>query len=48
MVYDATKCGLTAALWTPKFFLLTIDKKVIDRFINELWMQRLAMINDNI
>ena len=25
MVYDATKCGLNAALWTPNFFLPTID-----------------------
>ena len=25
MVYDAMKCGLNAALWTPNFFLLTID-----------------------
>ena len=25
MVYDATKCGLNDALWTPNFFLPTID-----------------------
>ena len=25
MVYDATKCGLNSALWTPNFFLPTID-----------------------
>ena len=25
MVYDATKCGLNHALWTPNFFLPTID-----------------------
>ena len=25
MVYDATKCGLNAALWTHNFFLPTID-----------------------
>ena len=25
MVYDANKCGLNKALWTPNFFLPTID-----------------------
>ena len=25
MVYNATKCGLNDALWTPNFFLPTID-----------------------
>ena len=25
MVYDATKCGLNEALWTPNFFIPTID-----------------------
>ena len=36
MVYDATKCGLNAALWTPNFFLLTIDS-ILGNADDETW-----------
>ena len=36
MVYDATKCGLNAALWTPNFFLPTIDS-ILRNADEEIW-----------
>ena len=36
MVYDATKCGLIAALWTPIFFLPTIDS-ILRNADEETW-----------
>ena len=36
MVYDATKCGLNAVLWTPKFFLPTIDS-ILSNTDDETW-----------
>ena len=36
MVYDATKCGLNAALWTPNFFLPTIDS-ILRNADDETW-----------
>ena len=36
MVYDATKCGLNDALWTPNFFLPTIDS-ILRNADDETW-----------
>ena len=36
IVYDATKCGLNAVLWTPNFFLPTIDS-ILHNADDETW-----------
>ena len=36
MVYDATKCGLNDVLWTPNFFLPTIDS-ILRNVDNDFW-----------
>ena len=36
LVYDATKCGLNAALWTPNFFLPTSDS-ILCNADDETW-----------
>ena len=37
MVFDATKCELNAALWTPNFFLATIESVMMNADA-ETWM----------
>ena len=37
IVYDMTKCGLNAALWSPRFFLPTPDS-IMDSIGYSLWM----------
>ena len=42
VVYDATKCGLNEALWSPNFWLPTIDT-VLNQSDNQTWFSDLDL-----